>query len=423
MKVCAYCRVSTEEESQQSSYELQVQHYTQYIQDHENWTLQGIYADEGISGTSVMHRKQFLQMIEECKEGKINLIVTKSISRFARNVLDCISYVRQLKLLNPPVGAFFEMEGINSLDPNSEMILTILSIVAQEESKQKSDSLKWSYRRRFAKGIPVNNMWAIMGYDTDEQGNIFIVEKEAEIVRFMFKAYLEGKSTSDIAEALTIAKVPTPKGKEVWQVGVVCNILHNEKYIGEMRMQKTITVDLFTHKIKKNRGLANQYVVRNYHAPIVTRSTFATIYDDDNYYLICYYGRFEGVVHYRIDRMDRVEMVVNQPIDVYNGEPIDLKRHKKTLFGMFQGEEQLVEFQADASILDPIFDIFGDKVEITSDENGKLRFKAAVQLSPTFYGWCLSFGDKLQVDGPNEVVEKVVEYIHSLIQGYKRNQG
>lgn len=130
MKVCAYCRVSTEEESQHSSYELQVQHYTQYIQDHENWTLQGIYADEGISGTSVMHRKQFLQMIEECKEGKINLIVTKSISRFARNVLDCISYVRQLKLLNPPVGVCFEMEGINSLDPNSEMILTILSIVA-----------------------------------------------------------------------------------------------------------------------------------------------------------------------------------------------------------------------------------------------------------------------------------------------------
>lgn len=224
-----------------------------------------------------MHRKQFLQMIEECKEGKINLIVTKSISRFARNVLDCISYVRQLKLLNPPVGVFFEMEGINSLDPNSEMILTILSIVAQEESKKKSDSLKWSYRRRFAKGIPVNNMWAIMGYDTDEQGNIFIVEKEAEIVRFMFKAYLEGKSTSDIAEALTIAKVPTPKGKEVWQAGVVCNILHNEKYIGEMRMQKTVTVDLFTHKIKKNRGLANQYVVRNYHAPIVTRSTFEKV--------------------------------------------------------------------------------------------------------------------------------------------------
>ncbi len=216
-------------------------------------------------------------MIEECKAGNINLIVTKSISRFARNVLDCIFYVRKLKQLNPPVGVFFEMEGINSLDPNSEMILTILSIVAQEESKQKSESLKWSYRRRFAKGIPVNNMWAIMGYDTDERGNIFVVEKEAEIVRFMFDAYLEGKSTTEIATALTIAKVPTPKGKTVWQAAVVCSILHNEKYMGEMRMQKTVTVDLFTHKIKKNRGLANQYVVRNYHEPIVSRSTFEKV--------------------------------------------------------------------------------------------------------------------------------------------------
>lgn len=123
-------------------------------------------------------------------------------------------------------------------------------------------------------------------------------------------------------------------------------------------------------------------------------------------------------MHYRIDRMDHVEMVVNHPIDVYKGEPIDLKRHKKTLFGMFQGEEQLVEFQADASILDPIFDIFGDKVEIASDENGKLRFKAAVQLSPTFFGWCLSFGDKLQVVGPNEVVEIIKEHINKLLKFY-----
>lgn len=146
----------------------------------------------------------------------------------------------------------------------------------------------------------------------------------------------------------------------------------------------------------------------------------ATIYDDENYYLICYYGKYEGVVHYRIDRMDHVQMVNDQPRDIYKGAPIDIKRHKKTLFGMFQGEEQLVEFQADVSILDPIFDIFGDKVEIIPDGNGKLRFKAAVQLSPTFYGWCLAFGDKLQVIGPNEVVEKVVEYIHSLIIEYNQ---
>lgn len=148
----------------------------------------------------------------------------------------------------------------------------------------------------------------------------------------------------------------------------------------------------------------------------------ATIYDDDNYYLICYYGKYEGVVHYRIDRMDYVEMVVNQPIDLYNGDPIDLQHHKKTLFGMFQGEEQEVEFIADKSLLDVIFDVFGDAVKLEPERENAMRFKASVQLSPTFYGWCLAFGDKLQVVGPNEVVEKVVEYIQSLTQGYKRNQ-
>lgn len=140
----------------------------------------------------------------------------------------------------------------------------------------------------------------------------------------------------------------------------------------------------------------------------------ATIYDD-NYDLICYYGKYEGVVHYRIDRMDYIEMVVNQPIDPYKGNPIDLQHHKKTLFGMFQGEEQGVEFIADKSLFDVIFDVFGDSVKLEHERENAVRFKALVRLSPTFYGWCLSFGDKLQVVGPNEVVEKVVEYIHSLI--------
>lgn len=149
----------------------------------------------------------------------------------------------------------------------------------------------------------------------------------------------------------------------------------------------------------------------------------ATIYDDDNYYLICYYGKYEGVVHYRIDRMDHVEMVVNQPIDPYKGNSIDLQHHKKTLFGMFQGEEQEVEFIADKSLLDVIFDVFGDSVKLELERENAVRFKASVQLSPTFYGWCLSFGDKLQVVGPNEVVEKVVEYIHSLTEGYKQLKG
>lgn len=144
----------------------------------------------------------------------------------------------------------------------------------------------------------------------------------------------------------------------------------------------------------------------------------ATIYDDDNYYLICYYAKHEGVVHYRIDRMDHVEMVVNQPIDAYKGNSIDLKHHKKTLFGMFQGEEQEVEFITDKSLLDVVFDVFGESVEIVVENETTFRFKAAVQLSPTFFGWCLSFGDKLQVAGPNDVVARVIEYIQLLNQGY-----
>ena len=277
LRVCAYCRVSTDEESQQSSYELQVQHYTEYINKHDNWTLVGVYADEGISGTSVNHRVQFLQMIQDAEDGKIDMIVTKSISRFARNTLDCISYVRRLKALKPPVGVFFEMNGYNTLDTISETFLTLLSTVAQGESEAKSEALKWSYRQRFKKGIPVNNMWAIMGYDTDENGKIFIIEKEAEIVRFMFTAYLEGKSTVEIAEALTMAEIPTPKGNVRWQPGTVAGMLHNEKYCGEMRMQKTVTVDLFSHKSVKNEGIVSQYRMKNYHPAIVSRKVYEDV--------------------------------------------------------------------------------------------------------------------------------------------------
>lgn len=272
--VCAYCRVSTDEESQQSSYELQVQHYTEFINSHENWVLHKVYADEGISGTSVKNRTRFLEMIDDCKAGKIDLIITKSISRFARNILDCIAYVRELKQMKPPIGVLFETEKINTLDSTSEMILTVLSAVAQEESAQKSNSLKWSYQKRFKKGIPVNNMWAVLGYDTDSEGNIFIVEEEAEIVRSIFHAYAEGQSTTEIADTLTKAKVPTPKGKSVWSAATVTGMLHNEKYCGDMRMQKTVSVDLFNHKVAKNDGIVNQYLVKDYHPPIVSRHLF-----------------------------------------------------------------------------------------------------------------------------------------------------
>ena len=163
------------------------------------------------------------------------------------------------------------------MDTISETFLTLLSTVAQGESEAKSEALKWSYRQRFKKGIPVNNMWAIMGYDTDENGKIFIIEKEAEIVRFMFTAYLEGKSTVEIAEALTMAEIPTPKGNVRWQPGTVAGMLHNEKYCGEMRMQKTVTVDLFSHKSVKNEGIVSQYRMKNYHPAIVSRKVYEDV--------------------------------------------------------------------------------------------------------------------------------------------------
>ena len=279
LRVAAYCRVSTEEESQESSYVLQVENYVEFIKKHENWEFVDVYADRGISGTSTAHRKRFLEMIQDCQDGKIDLIITKSISRFARNTLDCIHYVRLLKALKPPVGVYFEMNGYNTLDSMSETMLTLLSTVAQGESEQKSEALKWSYRRRFKKGIPVNNMWAIMGYGYDEEGNTIIVEEEAVFIRFMFEAYLQGKTAREIANALTAQGVPTPTGLEVWNPGTITGMLHNEKYCGEMRMQKTVTLDMFTenHRVIKNRGHAAQYIIRDYHPAIVSRECFLRV--------------------------------------------------------------------------------------------------------------------------------------------------
>ena len=162
LRVCAYCRVSTLEESQDTSYELQRLEYEEFIRGHENWEFSGVYGDKE-SGTSVRNRTHFLEMIKACRAGEIDLIITKSISRFARNVLDCLAYVRELKQMSPPIGIYFETEHLNTLDPASEMTLHVLSLVAPEESSQKSKSLKWSYRKRFERGIPLTNMWAVLG--------------------------------------------------------------------------------------------------------------------------------------------------------------------------------------------------------------------------------------------------------------------
>ena len=272
LRVCAYCRVSTDEESQASSYELQVQNYTKMIQENPDWEFAGVFADEGISGTSVLHRQRFLEMIDKCKAGEIDLIITKQVSRFARNVLDSLNYIFMLRKLEPPVGVYFETEKLNTLDKSSDMVITVLSLVAQSESEQKSNSLKWSFKRRRAQGLGIYPNWALLGYQMDEaRENWEIVEEEADVVRTIYTLYLEGWSSSQIAEFLTKSEIPTVKGKSIWRSGSVLNILRNEKYCGDALCQKTVTVDFFTHKSVKNNGLEAQYFIEGHHIPIIEK--------------------------------------------------------------------------------------------------------------------------------------------------------
>ena len=268
LRVCAYCRVSTDEDTQASSYELQVQNYTKMIQENPDWQFAGIFADEGISGTSVLHREHFLEMIEKCKAGEIDLIITKQVSRFARNVLDSLNYIFMLRKLNPPVGVYFETEKLNTLDRSSDMVITVLSLVAQSESEQKSNSLKWSFKRRRAQGLGIYPNWALLGYKGHDWE---IDEDEADVIRTIYSLYLDGFSSGQIAEFLTKSGIPTVKGLSTWSPGSVLGILRNEKYCGDALCQKTVTVDLFTHKSVKNNGLETQYFIEGHHEPIIEK--------------------------------------------------------------------------------------------------------------------------------------------------------
>lgn len=210
-------------------------------------------------------------MIQDCKDGKIDLIITKSISRFARNTLDCISYVRQLRSLTPPVAIYFENENLNTLDRRNEAFIAMLSSVAQGESENKSEAIKWSIRQRFQKGLPLCPTWALLGYTTDDNGNMVIVENEAVIVRFIYENFLDGWSVQDIADELTKRKIPTVKGKDHWSTGTLYSMLHNERYCGDVIMQKTYTPDCLSHRTVKNHGQERKYIMRNHHPGIISR--------------------------------------------------------------------------------------------------------------------------------------------------------
>lgn len=274
-RVAVYARVSTDDPNQTSSYELQKNHYEDMVNNRSNWELVDIYADEGISGTSLQHRDNFVRMIKDCQAGKIDLIVTKSVSRFARNIIDCIGYVRQLKAAEPPIGVFFETENIFTLDENSEMSLSFIATLAQEESHTKSEIMNASIEMRFKRGIFLTPV--LLGYDHDENGNLVINEDEANTVRLIFFSYLYGYSAQKIADALTELERLTKKGNQSWSAGSVLQILTNERYCGDVLARKTFTPNYLNHKSKKNNHDRNQYRQKNHHEAIISRDDFFAV--------------------------------------------------------------------------------------------------------------------------------------------------
>ena len=278
LKVAAYCRVSTDSEEQASSYEVQVAHYTQFIQKNPEWELAGIYADDGITGTNTKKREEFNRMIQDCMDGNIDMIITKSISRFARNTLDCLKYIRELKEKNIPV--FFEKENINTMDSKGEVLLTIMASLAQQESQSLSQNIKLGLQYRFQNGEVRVNHSRFLGYTKDEEGNLIIEPAEAEVVKRIYREYLEGASLLQIGRGLEADGILTGAGKTKWRPETLKKILQNEKYIGDALLQKTYTIDFLSKKRVKNNGIVPQYYVENSHEPIIPRELFMQVQEE-----------------------------------------------------------------------------------------------------------------------------------------------
>ena len=271
-RAAAYARISTDHEDQLTSCETQVEYYTSYIKERPDLEFVEIYTDEGITGTSIRRREGFKRMISDALDGKIDLIITKSVSRFARNTVDLLSTIRLLK--EHGVEVFFERENICTFNARGELLLSIMASIAQEESRSISENCKWGQRRRFAEGkfsVPYKRF---LGYDRGENGELVINEKQAAIVRRIYDMFLQGRTTYAIAKALTEDKIPTPGGKEVWSKNVIKSILTNEKYKGDALLQKVYTVDYLTKRKKKNTGEITQYYAEGSHEAIIPPHIF-----------------------------------------------------------------------------------------------------------------------------------------------------
>lgn len=271
-RVAGYARVSTDHEDQATSYEAQVDYYTNYIRSRDDWEFVAIYTDEGISATNTKKREGFKAMIADALAGKIDLIITKSVSRFARNTVDSLTTVRELK--EKGIEIYFEKENIWTLDSKGELLITIMSSLAQEESRSISENVTWGQRKRFADGKVSFAYSRVLGLDKGPDGTIVVNAEQAETVRLIFSLFLEGMSPHSIAVELTKRGIKTPGGKDVWNQQTVRRMLSNEKYKGDALLQKEFTVDFLTKKMKKNEGQVPQYYVEGNHEAIILPAVF-----------------------------------------------------------------------------------------------------------------------------------------------------
>lgn len=275
LRVAAYCRVSTDDADQLNSYNAQKRYYTEYINANPKWRLVDIYADEGITGTLVKKREDFLRMIKDCERGKIDMIITKSVSRYARNIVDSLSYLRKLKKMG--IGIFFEEQNLDSLKEDTETYIGIYSVMAQAESENISANIKWGITKRMENGTYCCNM-NMYGYRRDKQTKkVIIIPEEAQTVKKVFSLFLDGYSTRQICLYLEKNNIKTFSGNSKWNQSAITKMLQNEKYAGDILYQKTYRVDGISKQTKVNRGERNKYLVKNSHPAIIDRDTFQRV--------------------------------------------------------------------------------------------------------------------------------------------------
>lgn len=278
LKVVAYCRVSTDQEEQESSYEAQISYYTEKIGKNAEWQMAGIFADEGITGTQAKKRPEFQKMIRLCRQRKIDLVLTKSLSRFARNTVDSLKYIRELKALG--IAIVFEKENLNTLETDTEMMLTIMSCFAQAESESISKNVSWGIRQSFKSGSVPMQYSTMLGYKKGADELPEVIPEEAKTVRTIFREYLNGMSLRQIADILNASGVKTKRKSTAWKSEMVKAILINEKYTGDALLQKTYVTDCITKKTRKNNGELPMYLVKNHHEPIISHADFNRVQEE-----------------------------------------------------------------------------------------------------------------------------------------------